>query len=59
MLRVVIGFLVLALIVALFGFEGVANYSWPGAKILFFVFLAVAALSLLGHVMYRRRYSRE
>jgi uncharacterized membrane protein YtjA (UPF0391 family) len=48
MLRLAVVFLVIALIAALFGFGGVAAYSWEGAKILFFIFLVLAVLSALG-----------
>lgn len=44
---------VIALIAAFFGYGGVANYSWAGAKIVFFIFLALAVLSFLG-CRYRR-----
>jgi uncharacterized membrane protein YtjA (UPF0391 family) len=47
MLRLAVAFLVIALVAALFGFVGVASYSWEGAKILFFVFLILAVLSFL------------
>jgi uncharacterized membrane protein YtjA (UPF0391 family) len=47
MLRLAIFFLVISLIAALFGFVGVAEISWEGAKILFFVFLVLAVLTLL------------
>jgi uncharacterized membrane protein YtjA (UPF0391 family) len=47
MLRVAVVFLVVALVAALFGFVGVASYSWDGAKILFFVFLVLSVLSFL------------
>jgi len=47
MLRLAVAFLVIALVAALFGFIGVASYSWEGAKILFFVFLILAVLSFL------------
>ncbi len=47
MLRLAVFFLVVALIAGLFGFVGVAQISWEGAKILFFVFLVLAVLSLL------------
>jgi uncharacterized membrane protein YtjA (UPF0391 family) len=47
MLRLAVVFLVIALVAALFGFVGVASYSWEGAKILFFVFLVLAVLSFL------------
>ncbi len=47
MLRLAVVFLVVALVAALFGFVGVASYSWEGAKIVFFVFLVLAVLSFL------------
>ena len=47
MLRFAVLFLAIALIAGLFGFVGVASYSWGGAKILFFVFLVLAVLSFL------------
>ena len=47
MSRFAVVFLVFALIAGLFGFIGVASYSWEGAKILFFVFLFLAVLSFL------------
>jgi uncharacterized membrane protein YtjA (UPF0391 family) len=48
MLRLAVIFLVIALIAAFLGFGGVANFSYGGAKILFFVFLVLAVLSFLG-----------
>lgn len=57
MLQLAITFLVISLIAALFGFVGVASLSWAGAKILFFIFLILAVLSLLGHG-FRGRYFR-
>lgn len=48
MLRLAVLFLVIALVSALFGFGGVAAYSWEGAKILFVIFLVLAILSALG-----------
>lgn len=56
MLRLAILFLVIALIAAFFGFANVENYSWAGAKILFFVFIVLAVLSFLGHGFRRRSY---
>lgn len=53
MLRLAIVFLVIALIAAFFGFAGVADLSWAGAKILFVIFLILAVISFLGHG-YRR-----
>jgi uncharacterized membrane protein YtjA (UPF0391 family) len=53
MLQYAVGFLVVALIAALFGFGLIASSFMEGAKILFFVFLVLAVLSLLGG-MFRR-----
>jgi uncharacterized membrane protein YtjA (UPF0391 family) len=53
MLRLAIVFLVIALIAALFGFTAVVGASIEIAKILFFVFIVLAVLSLLGGVMRR------
>jgi uncharacterized membrane protein YtjA (UPF0391 family) len=47
MLRLAVVFLVIALIAALFGFVGIASYSWEGAKILSLVLLVLAMLSFL------------
>lgn len=48
MLRLAIVFLVIALIAAFLGYGGVANYSYEGARLIFFVFLVLAVLSFLG-----------
>jgi uncharacterized membrane protein YtjA (UPF0391 family) len=48
-LRYAIVFLVVALIAAFLGFGGVANDSYEGAKIIFFVFIILTVLSSLGH----------
>ncbi|WP_088256612.1 DUF1328 domain-containing protein [Fimbriiglobus ruber] len=48
MLRLALVFLVVALFAALFGFGLVADYSFDAARILFFVFLVLAVLSLIG-----------
>src|SRR5262249_53997250 len=48
MLRLAVLFLVVALMAALFGFGMVADMSYTAAKILFFVFLVLAILALLG-----------
>ena len=55
MLRIAILFLVIALIAALFGFTPVAGVAYDAAKILFFVFIVLAVLSLLGHGYWGRR----
>jgi uncharacterized membrane protein YtjA (UPF0391 family) len=58
-LRTLIGlavaFLVIALIAGLFGFIGVGNLAWDGARILFFVFVVLAVLSFLGGIFLRDR----
>jgi uncharacterized membrane protein YtjA (UPF0391 family) len=46
MLRLAVVFLVIALVAALVGFGSVAGFAWEGAKILFFIFLVLAVLSL-------------
>jgi uncharacterized membrane protein YtjA (UPF0391 family) len=47
-------FLIVALLAAFFGFAGVENYSFEGAKIIFVVFLVLAVGSLLGGTLMRR-----
>ena len=47
MLRLAILFLVIALIASLFGFGFVGAVAYDAAKILFFVFLVVAGVSLV------------
>jgi uncharacterized membrane protein YtjA (UPF0391 family) len=56
MLRLAVVFLVIALVAAFLGFGGVANFSFEGAKILFFVFLVLAVLSFLGHGFRRKSF---
>jgi uncharacterized membrane protein YtjA (UPF0391 family) len=56
MLRLAIVFLVIALIAGFLGFAGVANFSWEGAKILFFIFLILAVLSFVGGAFRRRTF---
>jgi uncharacterized membrane protein YtjA (UPF0391 family) len=46
MLRLAVVFLVIAMIAALAGFGNVAGFAWEGARILFFIFLVLAVLSL-------------
>jgi uncharacterized membrane protein YtjA (UPF0391 family) len=55
MLRWALGFLVLALIAAFFGFGGIAVASAGIAKILFFLFLIVFVITLLTGVFTARR----
>lgn len=59
MLRLAIVFLAIALLAALFGFGGVASYSWEGARIFFFIFLVLAVLSFLGGAYRGRTFWRE
>ena len=47
MLRWALAFFIFALLAALFGFGGIAGLSLGIAKILFFVFLVVFAISLI------------
>ncbi len=54
MLRLAVICLVVALILALFGFGGLAGSFVGVAKILFIVFLILALISALGGVMSRR-----
>jgi uncharacterized membrane protein YtjA (UPF0391 family) len=53
MLRLAVVFLIIGLIAAFFGFGMVEGFSFEAAKILFFVFIVLAVLSLLGGVMRR------
>src|SRR5437016_4335993 len=53
MLRMALFFCVLALIAAMFGFGLVANMSFDIARIIFFVFIVLAILSLFGGVLRR------
>lgn len=49
MLRLAIGFLVIALLAMLFGLDSVAVLSFDAARILFFIFLVLAVLFFLGN----------
>jgi uncharacterized membrane protein YtjA (UPF0391 family) len=53
-LRLAFAFVVMGLIAALFGSGAFTTYSWEGAKILSLIFLALAALALLGDTFRRR-----
>lgn len=53
MLHYAIVFFVIALIAAVFGFGGIAAGAVEIAKILFFVFLVIAAVSLVMGLMRR------
>jgi uncharacterized membrane protein YtjA (UPF0391 family) len=50
MLRWAIGFFIIALFAACFGFTGVAVALAGIAKILFFIFLFLFLISLIGHL---------
>ena len=47
MLRILIGLLVLAAVAALFGFGGMGDYSWEGARKFFYVFLVLAGITFI------------
>jgi uncharacterized membrane protein YtjA (UPF0391 family) len=53
MLRLALIFLIIALIAAFLGFGLVADFSYSAARILFFIFLVLAVLSLLGGAVRR------
>jgi uncharacterized membrane protein YtjA (UPF0391 family) len=55
MLRLAIAFVVIALVAAFFGYGGVANYSWEGARTFFFIFLVLALLTLVFGTGFFRR----
>ncbi len=55
MLRAAFIFAIIALVLGLLGFGGIAGVAWDIAKILFFIALAVAALFLiLGVTIYKK-----
>lgn len=58
MLQWALAFLVLALLAALFGFGGIAAASAGIAKILFYVFVIVFAITLVGSILSTRRAVR-
>ena len=55
MLRCALGFLVLAIIAAFFGFGGIATASAGMAKTLFILFLVIAAVTFVVSLMSARR----
>ena len=56
MLRWTVTFLIIALVAALFGFGGIAAGAASIAKVLFFIFLVLFALSLVfGATLFKRR----
>jgi uncharacterized membrane protein YtjA (UPF0391 family) len=54
MLRYALGFFIVALIAAVFGFTGIAVAAAGIAKLLFFLFIILFAVSLLAHVLRRQ-----
>ena len=50
MLRLALGFFVVALIAGVLGFTGIAIATAGIAKILFYIFLVLFVLSLVGHL---------
>ena len=55
MLHYAVVFFVIALVAALFGFGGIAAGAVEIAKLLFFVFLILFVVSLVGGLISRRR----
>jgi len=53
MLGWALGFFIVALIAAVFGFSGIALAAAGIAKILFFIFLVLFLVSLVGHLLRR------
>jgi uncharacterized membrane protein YtjA (UPF0391 family) len=53
MLHYAVVFFIIALIAAVFGFGGIAAGAVGIAKVLFFVFLALAAVSVIANLMRR------
>lgn len=53
MLRLALGFFIVALLAAVLGFTGIALAAAGIAKVLFFIFLLFCFISLLGHVSRR------
>jgi len=53
MLRWALAFFIVALVAALLGFTGVAVASAGIAKILFFIFLILFLVTLVGHLLRR------
>lgn len=58
MLQWALAFLILALVAAFFGFGGIAAASAGIAKILFYVFVVVFAIALVGGILSGRRVIR-
>lgn len=57
MLQAAIVFFVLAIVAVVFGLTGVAGLSMGIAKILLFVFLALAILTFVGNMVNQRKHT--
>jgi uncharacterized membrane protein YtjA (UPF0391 family) len=53
MLRWALGFFIIALVAALLGFSGIAIAAAGIAKILFYIFLVLFLVTLMGHLLRR------
>jgi uncharacterized membrane protein YtjA (UPF0391 family) len=53
MLRWALGFFIVALVAALLGFTGIAVAATGVAKLLFYLFLILFLVTLLGHLLRR------
>lgn len=53
MLRWALGFFIVALIAAMLGFSGIAAASAGIAKLLFYLFLVLFLVTLVGHLLRR------
>lgn len=53
MLRWALGFFIVALLAAVLGFSGIAVAAAGIAKIIFFLFLVLFLVSLIGHLLRR------
>lgn len=56
MLRLVIAFLIIAFIAAVFGFGGIAGGATEIAKVIFFIFIVLFVISLLFKVVAGRSW---
>ena len=55
MLRLALLFLIIALLAGAFGFGGIASVSWEMGRIVFFIFIVMAVIFLLGGLFGGRR----
>lgn len=51
MLRLALAFFIVAIIAAVFGFGGIAAGAAAIAKIVFYIFLGLLVISLIGHLV--------